>query len=110
MSEFNICDTRFELYVGLRTRSGRVLDYETVLVGHIEPAMFHAGVPGFSVEEITGYWEGVREQTARVTLFTQGEGLAGALAAVSARLAEELDQDAILLVSSPAVGHLISRN
>lgn len=116
MSEFNVFDTRLELYIGLRTRAGHVLDRENVLTTCIEPAMHRAGIPGFSIEEITGYWEGVREQTIRITVFDSTPELEstarleGTLASVCATLADELDQDAILLVSTPAVGHLISRD
>lgn len=103
--------TRFEIYVGLTTQDGVTIPYEVALTNTIEPALFGAGYGGFSVEEITGFWNKTREQTIRITLFvTEAHQYdTDRIALACQEIAQGMNQESVLLVTDSASVNLIGQ-
>lgn len=112
MSDFN---TRFDFFIGLTTQSGNQLDVHDVIQDHVAPALAAQGIDGFTITRTEGFWKGQREYSIVVTVFDSvasgtHEYIAPACPwqdGIAKRLARELDQECILVSSTPCTANLI---
>lgn len=109
----NDFNTRFDFFIGLTTQSGNQLDVNDVIQDHVVPNLAAQGIDGFTVTRTEGYWKGVREYSIVVTVFdfvtpgTYEPGLIPWETRFARRLARELDQECILVSSTPCTANLI---
>ena len=105
----NDFNTRFDFFIGLTSQSGNQLDVHDVIQDHVVPNLAAQGIDGFTITRTEGYWKGQREHSIVVTVFDHVYPTSTATwpTEVAERLARELDQETILVSSTPCTANLI---
>jgi len=107
----NDFNTRFDFFIGLTTQTGNTLDVPDVVQGHVVPNLAAQGIDGFTITRTEGYWKGQREHSIVVTVFDfvspDNAGAPFWPEAMAQQLARELDQETILVSSTPCTANLI---
>lgn len=107
----NDFNTRFDFFIGLTTQSGNQLDVNDVIQDHVVPNLAAQGIDGFTVTVHTGYWKGVSENSLIVTVFDfvfpDSAGASSWPEEMAQQLSRELDQETILVSSTPCTANLI---
>lgn len=106
MNDFN---TRFDFYIGLTARTGNLLDVNDVIQDHVVPKLAAHGIEAFTITRTEGYWRGVAERSIVVTVFEHVfPGIYPTWPnEIAHELARELDQETILVSSTPCTANLI---
>nr|ASF62313.1 S-adenosylmethionine hydrolase [synthetic construct]ASF62317.1 S-adenosylmethionine hydrolase [synthetic construct] len=98
---------RFDFFIGLTTQDGVQLVLSEVIQQHVVPLLADYGIDGFTTTTGIGFWNGMPETVLIVTVFDNYGPNVEWHNIVSSRLASELDQEVILVSTTPVNANLI---
>ena len=103
----NDFNTRFDFFIGLTTQNGVQLVLSEVIQQHVVPVLADYGIDGFTTTTGIGFWRGVPETVLIVTVFGNIQVSSAWQDGAAKRLAGELDQEVILVSTTPVNANLI---